>query len=65
LIIISIGLVTVTVVDDWVSTVAGGTYNMAMATPSFGPGVTIVQAVPEPMSAVLLSLGGLLLRRRR
>ncbi len=58
------GLVTVTVVDN-PNSYAGGTFNMAMGTPGFGPGVTIIQNIPEPMTIALLGLGGLFLRRRK
>ncbi len=58
------GLVTVTLVNNPLA-VAGGTYNMAAVAPGFGNGVTITQIVPEPMTLSLLSLGGLLLKRKR
>ena len=57
------GLVTVTVVNN-ADASSGGTFNMAMGMPAYGPGVTITQ-VPEPMTLALLGLGGLFLVRRR
>jgi len=54
------GEATVTIANNF-ETTAGGTYNMTMGVPDFGPGVTII---PEPMTISLLGLGGLTLLRK-